>query len=255
MSDRLTGKVVLVTGGSRGIGSGICKELALAGASVALNYTSNDVEARKVAEEIQSLGGKVRIYQADVSNKQQVDEMVASVIMDFGTIDSLVNNAGICPFRSFFDITEEIWNKTIEVNLSGMFFCAQAAGRHMRDQGKGTIINIGTVTSMRGGSQQVHYASSKGGVNAFTISLSNELRTYGIRVNAILCGGVPTDINKEQFASNKQTMPNPATQRGIRDLGTPEDLGKAVVYLASDDSEWVTGSLMAVDGGALVRNA
>lgn len=256
MNDRLAGKVALVTGGSRGIGSGICKELAMAGASVALNYTNNEREAKLVAAEITAFGGEVLIYKADVGSKMQVDAMVEQAAADFGRIDILVNNAGICPFRDFFDITEDIWDRTLQVNLTGMFFTSQAAGRHMKDQGGGSIINISTVTTVRGGHRQVHYASSKGGVNSLTSSMSNAVRQYGIRVNAILCGGVPTDINVEQRAEaealQKNQAPEPVNLVAIRDLGTPEDLGKAVVYLASDDSKWVTGALMAVDGGALV---
>ncbi|QGQ99041.1 SDR family oxidoreductase [Paenibacillus psychroresistens] len=257
MNGKLSGKVAIVTGGSRGIGRGICKELALAGARVALNYTSNEAEALKAAAEIEAFGGEVRIYQTDVAIKAQVDEMVANVRTDFGAIDVLVNNAGICPFLDFFDITEEAWNRTIQVNLSGMFFTSQAVGLHMRSQGGGSIINISTVTAARGGYKQVHYAASKGGVNSLTSSMSNALRKYGIRVNAILCGGVPTDINVEQMAELKAIQSqSPAASRDpfeLRDHGTPEDLGKAVVYLAADDSIWVTGALMAVDGGALVR--
>jgi NAD(P)-dependent dehydrogenase (short-subunit alcohol dehydrogenase family) len=215
------------------------------------------MEARKVAAEIEAFGGQVRIYQADVGNKKQVDAMMARVCGDFGKIDILVNNAGICPFKDFFDITEETWNRTIQVNLTGMFFTSQAAGRQMKDQGGGgSIINISTVTAARGGYKQVHYASSKGGVNSLTSSMSNAVRKYGIRVNAILCGGVPTDINVEQRAEFKalqiQSAPVPEDDIAIKNDGTPEDLGKAVVFLASDDSKWVTGALMAVDGGALV---
>jgi NAD(P)-dependent dehydrogenase (short-subunit alcohol dehydrogenase family) len=256
MSEKLSGKVAIVTGGSRGIGSGICKELALAGARVALNYTSNEIEALKVAAEIEAFGGEVRIYQTDVGNKVQVDAMIAQVIADYGQIDILVNNAGICPFKDFFDITEETWNRTIQVNLTGMFFTSQAVGHYMKEHGGGSIINISTVTALRGGSMQVHYAASKGGVNSLTSAMSNAVKKYGIRVNAILCGGVPTDINDEQRKGIKpmvqQAESKPEKQFAINNWGSPEDLGKAVVFLASDDSQWVTGSMMAVDGGALV---
>ncbi len=249
--NKLEGRVALVTGGSRGIGSGICKELARAGARIALNYTNNEAEALKVASEIEQSGAQVRIYRTDVSQRIEVNEMVKQVIVDFGTVDILVNNAGICPFRDFFDIDEETWNRTIHVNLSGMFFTSQAAARHMKEQGRGSIVNISTVTALRGGDQQVHYTASKGGVNSLTTSMACALREYGIRVNSILCGGVLTDINREQVIQLEQAGHRVTDTKGVRSLGIPEDLGKAVVYLASDDSEWVTGSLMAVDGGAL----
>jgi NAD(P)-dependent dehydrogenase (short-subunit alcohol dehydrogenase family) len=171
----------------------------------------------------------------------------------FGRVDILVNNAGICPFSDFFDIDEETWRRTIDVNLAGPFFSSQAAARIMRDQGKGSIINISTVTSFRGGSTQVHYAASKGGMNSLTSSMTSALGKYGIRVNTILCGGVITDINRFQL----KEVPEPKAKTKYLPagrVGDPEDLGKAVVYFASDDSEWVVGAQLAVDGGGFVGN-
>lgn len=249
--DRLKGKVAVVTGGSRGIGSGICRELARVGASIAVNYTSSLQEAQQVTEEIRHYGIKAEIYKANVAIKAEVDDMMEQVVAEFGRIDILVNNAGICPFRDFFDIDEETWRSTIDVNLAGMFFCSQAAGRVMRDQGGGVIVNINTVTSLRGGAQQVHYAASKGGVNSLTSSMAIALGEHRIRVNAILCGGVPTDINRSQIPVHLH-QPKAKSSLPAGRVGAPEDLGKAVVYLASDDSEWVTGALLAVDGGALI---
>jgi NAD(P)-dependent dehydrogenase (short-subunit alcohol dehydrogenase family) len=247
---KFKGRVAIVTGGSRGIGSGICKELAKEGASVAVNYTSHQYEADKVAEEIRQHGIKAEIFRANVSVKAEVDAMMEQIAAEFGRIDILVNNAGICPFRDFFDIDVETWRKTIDVNLTGMFFCSQAAGRVMKEQGGGAIVNISTVTAMRGGTDQVHYAASKGGVNSLTSSMAAALGGHGIRVNAILCGGVPTDINRSQFSHPIEPKAKSGIPAGR--VGDPEDLGKAVVYLASDDSEWVTGALLAVDGGSLI---
>jgi len=168
-------------------------------------------------------------------------------------IDGLVNNAGICQFASFFEITPANWDRHLAVNLSGPFFMAQSVARYMRDAGKGSIVNISTVSSRRGGDRQVHYIASKGGVNSMTSSMAHELRDMNIRVNAILVGGVATDINKEQFAQRAKQMGKHFQEGpGVRHLGKPEDLGFAARYLLSDESEWVTGSLISVDGGAMV---
>ncbi|WP_274362074.1 SDR family NAD(P)-dependent oxidoreductase [Paenibacillus thermotolerans] len=249
---KLADRVALVTGGSRGIGAGICKELAKEGAIVAVNYTSHAAQANEVAGALRKEGYLAAPFRADVSNKQEVDRMIDEVVQTYGRIDILVNNAGICPFADFFDIDEATWRKTIDVNLAGAFFCSQAAGRYMRDQGKGTIIHIGTVTAFRGGKEQVHYAASKGGLNSLTSSMAVALGPYGIRVNGILCGGVPTDINKHQFAPGTHVPKAKIRALPAGRIGDPEDLGKAAVFFSSDDSEWVTGALLAVDGGALV---
>ncbi len=248
---KLDGRIAIVTGGSRGIGRGICIELAKEGATVVINYTSHQEEAESALQEVKKHGGDGRICMADISNKQEVDHMVDQVIDHYGKIDVLINNAGICPFRDFFDIDVETWEKTINVNLRGMFICSQAVARHMRDLKYGSIINISTVTAFRGGDNQVHYAASKGGGNSLTTSMANALGTYGIRVNAILCGGVPTDINKATFDPDK--LEEMEKQKSPHRLGKPEDLGKATVYLASDDSSWVTGALIPIDGGALAK--
>lgn len=252
LSGKLQGQVAIVTGGSRGIGRGICGELASAGATVIVNYTSHEEAALEVVAEIKQRGGQAEAIGADIGVKAEIDRMVSDVKSRYGRIDILVNNAGICPFRDFFAIEEETWNRTIAVNLAGAFFCSQAAGAVMREQGSGAIVHISTVTTMRGGPEQVHYAASKGGMNALTSSMANALGKYGIRVNAILCGGVATDINLEQRKQAGAVVDEWASNLPARRGGRPSDLGKAIVYLTSPDAEWVTGALLAVDGGALI---
>lgn len=253
---KLAGKIALVTGGSRGIGRGICNQLADAGATVIVNYTSGEAAAREVVAGIEERGGTAEAAQADVGAKADIDRMMDAVIERHGRIDILVNNAGICPFRDFFAIEEETWARTIAVNLGGPFFLSQRAAAVMRQHGGGAIVHIGTVTAFRGGPEQVHYAASKGGINSLTSSMAVALAQYNIRVNAILCGGVPTDINVEQREragiTEEQLAEMQAQANGVRRMGKPDDLGKAVLYLASLDAEWVTGALLAVDGGALV---
>lgn len=247
---KLDRKVAIVTGGSRGIGRGICKELAIEGAHVVINYTSNKGAAENTQKEVEDLGGQAMIVQADIAKKQDIDHMVEEVYKHYGKIDILVNNAGVCPFKDFFEIDVDTWDKTLNINLRGMFLCSQAVGKHMKAQGKGSIINVTSVTAVKGGSQQVHYAAAKGGGNSLTTSMANALGGYGIRVNAILCGGVITDINR--FVFNEQDITASEKRLPIGRLGQPEDLGKAVTFLASSDSAWVTGALLAVDGGSNV---
>ena len=253
----LDARVVIVTGGGRGIGAGIARILGRAGAHVVIFHPQNGKfdeadYANKVIAEIVAQGGDASALEVDVSDREQVIEAVKKVFDVHGRIDGLVNNAGICDFASFFDITPENWAKHLAVNLSGPFFLAQAVARHMRDQGKGSIVNISTVSSFRAGDQQVHYISSKGGVNSLTTSMAHELRDLNIRVNAILTGGVATDINLDKRQAEEARTGVPFVEgSGVRRYGLPEDLGHAVRYLLSDESEWVTGILMSVDGGAM----
>ena len=253
----LEGRVVIVTGGGRGIGAGISRVLGRAGAQVIIFHPESgkfdeNQHAQEVVGEIMRDGGKASAFSVDVAERSQVLAAVEKVFANFGRIDGLVNNAGICDFASFFDISPENWERHLAVNLSGPFFLAQATARYMRDQGKGSIVNISTVSSFRAGDQQVHYISSKGGLNALTTSMAHELRDMNIRVNAILTGGVATDINLEKRKAEEVRTGKPyAEGPGVRKMGKPEDLGHAVRYLLSDESEWVTGTLMSVDGGAM----
>ena len=253
----LGARVVIVTGGGRGIGAGISRILGKAGAVVIIFHPENGRfdetgQAKGVAKEIIKNGGRASTLCVDDSDRGQIISGVDQVFADHGRIDGLVNNAGICDFASFFEITPENWERHLAVNLSGPFFLAQAVARHMKEQGKGAIVNISTVSSVRAGDQQVHYISSKGGLNSLTTSMAHELRDLNIRVNAILTGGVATDINLEKRQAEEKRSGIPHVEGpGVRKMGRPEDLGYAVRYLLSDESEWVTGTLMSVDGGAM----
>ncbi|MBM7567732.1 SDR family NAD(P)-dependent oxidoreductase [Paenibacillus sacheonensis] len=249
MSGKLQDRIAIVTGGSRGIGRGISHVLAEAGAFVVVNYTNNEAAALEVVAGIQGKGGRAEAAQADVGVKADIDRMMDGIEERHGRIDILVNNAGICPFNGFFDIDEETWHRTINVNLGGTFFCSQRAATAMRRNGGGAIVNISTVTSARGSRDQVHYASSKGGINSLTNAMAYEVGKYGIRVNSILCGGVWTDINAHQ--RTEAAVAGITSRLPLGRAGLPEDLGKAVLFLASPDAEWVTGAHLAVDGGSL----
>lgn len=254
-ADALKNQIVVVTGGGRGIGSGISKVVAAAGGDVVIIYPTEAEKkhADNVIAEILSAGGSASAYQCDIGVRSECASVIAQIIRDRGRVDALVNNAGICDFTPFEKITPEIWDRHLAVNLSGPFYLSQAVVNDMKLRKKGAIVNISTVSAYRGGDRQVHYIASKGGLSSLTTALAHEIVETGIRVNAILCGGVATDINVQQFAEREKATGKPFQERpGVRSLGKPEDLGNAVVYLISDASAWVTGSLVSVDGGALI---
>ena len=253
--DALKNQIVVITGGGRGIGSGISKVVAAAGGEVIIIYPNDGerVHADKVIAEIESKGGRASAYRCDIGVRSECESVISKIVKDKGRVDALVNNAGICDFTPFEKITTEIWDRHLAVNLSGPFYLSQAVVNDMRPRKKGAIVNISTVSAYRGGDRQVHYIASKGGLSSLTTALAHEIVETGIRVNAILCGGVATDINVQQFAEREKATGKPFQERpGVRSLGKPEDLGNAVVYLISDASAWVTGSLVSVDGGALI---
>lgn len=246
--NRFEGKVAIVTGGSRGIGRGIAVALAGEGARVVVNYTQAATAAEEVVAEITAAGGGATAVQADVGKRADAEALVAATVATFGRIDVLVNNAGICPFRTFWEITDEDWDETHRTNLYGAFVTSQAAARVMRDAGGGAIVHISSVSSYLGGPEQVHYCATKGGINGMTAAMAMALGPHNIRVNAVLPGGVPTDINRDRWSS-PETPPGLPVNRA----GAPWDIARAVCYLASDDASWVTGVLLPVDGGLTVR--
>lgn len=247
--NRFAGKVAIVTGGARGIGRGIALELAGEGANVVINYVEANQAASEVVAEIERDGGRAAAIQADVGVRDDAESLVSKAVEQFGRVDVLVNNAGICPFRSFWDITDDVWEQTLRTNLYGAFVTSQAAARVMREQGSGAIVHISSVTSYVGGPEQVHYSATKGGMNAMTSSMAVALGEYGIRVNAVLPGGVHTDINRQHWEGRPEVAPGLPVNR----TGQPRDMARAVCYLASDDAAWVTGVLLPVDGGRTVQ--
>ena len=249
----LTGKKALVTGGSRGIGRGIALALAKQGADVAVNFHSNAGEAEKVVSEIKALARDSFGVQADVSIKDQVEKMVQEVVTKFGRIDILVNNAGICVFEPFEKMTEEDWDRTVDTNLKGQFLCSRAVIPHMERQSWGRIINIASVASGGigfGGSMLAHYASSKGGIVALTEALGAELAKKGIRVNAIAPGLIETDMGKIVL-DNPQMSQAMLARIPVGRPGKPEDIAAVAVFLASDEADYITGTVIYVDGGWL----
>ncbi len=252
----LKGQIALVTGAASGIGAGVAKALGAAGAAVAINYVTNPEAAEAVAAEVQGLGGKAMTLEADVSNEDDVREMFRALFAAWGTIDILVNNAGLQKDAAFTDMTLAQWNTVIGVNLTGMFLCAREAAREMVDRGiradvsraAGKIICMSSVHEVIPWAGHVNYAASKGGVHAFMQSLAQEMAPHHIRVNSIAPGAIQTPINRAAW-DTPEALAGLLTLIPYGRIGVPEDIGKVTVFLASDDSDYIHGQTLFVDGG------
>ncbi len=244
----LEGKTAIITGGSRGIGKGIVEIFAKHGANVAFTYTSSAEAANELVEAVSKFSIKAKAYKSDASNYEQSQELAAEVLNDFGRIDILVNNAGITKDNLLMRISEEDFDKVIEVNLKSVFNMTKAVQRAMLKQRKGSIINMSSVVGVKGNAGQTNYAASKAGIIGFTKSVALELGSRDIRCNAIAPGFIETEmtgkLNETTVQSWREAIP---LKRG----GTPEDIANACVFLASDLSAYITGQVLNVDGGML----
>ncbi len=248
---RFKDKVVIVTGSARGIGRAIAVGFGKEGARVVVVDILEDL-GQETARMVSEAGGQGLFVFADVSNKANVEAMVQKTLETFGTIDVLVNNAGICPFHDFLTMPEELWDRVLEVNLKGNFLCSQAVARVMVARGtRGRIISIGSISSMVGGAQQAHYCASKAGINLLIASMSISLGQYGITCNAVLPGPIATDINRDDLTLEKREYFRQRTP--IKGIGDPEDLIGPVLFFASEDAAYCTGSRLVVDGGIVVN--
>lgn len=242
--------VSLVTGASRGIGRAIAVALASAGSDVAINHLDDSDEAESVAAEIASLGRRSVHVSADVSHSPSVQTVVDETLGALGRIDILVCNAGICPFADFLEIPEQMWDRVLAVNLKGVFLVSQAVARHMVERGGGgRIVATGSISSLMGGSRQAHYCASKAGENLLIKSMAISLAPYGITCNAVLPGTIETDINR-QALQDADLRARLEAGTPVGRLGQPQDVTGAVLWLASQEAAWTTGSLVVVDGGA-----
>ncbi len=245
---KLQNRVAIVTGSRRGIGKAIALALAKEGASVVVTDVSQE-DCQTVVQEIESSGGRAIAIQCDVSQKTNVQQMVAKTIEAFGKVDILVNNAMYTSFKHFLKISEEEWDRVIDVNLKGAFLCSQVAAKNMVKNGWGRIINIASVASGGSGGCApllAHYIASKGGMKALSQAMAIELAVFGINVNAILPGTIDSGVLPDSIkASTLKTVPKGR-------LGRPNDIANLVVFLSSEDSDYITGSHMVVDGGISV---
>jgi len=241
----LENKVALVTGSSRGIGKTIALKLAESGASLAINYKSNSWAADEIVESIKKIKRQAISVQCDVSNFADVEEMIKKVINEFGRIDILVNNVGPFLYKSIYDTTIQEWHQIINSNLNSTFYCCKAVVPIMRKQRSGNIINIGAPNAERtqGYVQNCPYATAKTGVVVFSKSLAKEEAKNGIRVNVVNPGFIETDEYTEEM---KEDMPK---QVPLGRLGKPEDVANAVLFLVSDEANYITGSVLNVHGG------
>ena len=244
----LEGKVAIITGGSRGIGRGIAKIFAQQGANVAFTYSSSVTEANQLEEELKTFGVKVKGYQSNAADFNQCEQLVEEVVKDFGTVDILINNAGITKDTLLMRMSEEDFDKVIQVNLKSVFNITKAAQKIMLKQRKGSIINISSVVGVQGNAGQANYAASKAGILGFTKSVALEMGSRNIRCNAIAPGFIETEmtaaLKPEIVEGWRNAIP---LKRG----GQPEDVANACVFLASDLSSYITGQVLRVDGGMI----
>lgn len=244
----LQDKTALVTGASRGIGSGIAMAMAEAGANVAFTYRSSEEKAKELEDALSKYGVKAKGYKSDAADFAAAEELVNSVIEEFGSLDILVNNAGITKDNLLMRMNEEMWDDVMRVNLKSCFNTVKAATRQLMKQRGGSIINITSVVGIKGNAGQANYAASKAGIIGFTKSVALELGSRGIRCNAIAPGFIETEmteaLDQKMVDEWKNAIP---LKRG----GTPEDVANACVFLASDMSSYISGQVLQVDGGML----
>ncbi|MEE8218523.1 MAG: 3-oxoacyl-[acyl-carrier-protein] reductase [Vicinamibacteria bacterium] len=245
MSGRLDGKVVLVTGGSRGIGRAIASSLAIEGATVVL--AARDAgRLSEAVEGITSAGGRAESVSIDVADRSSVKAATARVLETHGRIDGLVNNAGVTRDNLVLRMKDEDWQAVLATNLTGVFLCTQAVLRPMIKQRSGRIVNVTSVVGLMGNAGQANYAASKAGVVGFTKSVAREVASRGITVNAVAPGFIETDMTATMTDKAKEAV---TAAIPIGRVGRPEDISGAVTYLVSDDAAYITGQVLGVDGG------
>lgn len=245
---RLKDKISLVTGSSRGVGRAVALALAKEGSKIIVNYSSNEKAAKDVVETIQSMGSQAIAVKADVSIRTEVELLVNTAVQTFGGVDILVNNAGSTQPAMMLKMTEEQWDQVVDTHLKGTFMCSQAAGRHMAGQNRGKIINVTSVAGIVGTVGQLNYSAAKGGVISMTKSMARELARYHICVNVISLGIVATDMT-EKIRTDEKLKEIYMNRILMHRFAEADDISPAFVFFASDESNYITGQLLCVDGG------
>lgn len=242
-------KTVLITGASRGIGRACAVRFAKAGYQVAINYNQSEQAAITLMEELCALGHKARIFQADISDAAQANQLIEDVTARFGMIDVLVNNAGIAQQKLFCDITDEDWRAMMDVNVSGVFYTCRAALPQMIRRKAGRIINLSSIWGITGASCEVHYSASKAAVIGLTKALAKEVGPSGITVNCVAPGAVDTDMNahleEAEFDMVREETP-------LGRMGTADEIAAAVLFLAGEDATFITGQVLSPNGGIVI---
>ena len=243
----IVSKVIVVTGGSRGIGAEIVRRLAQNNYRVILNYNKSEKEAKNIKEELKKNNINIDIFKADVSKREEVKELIDFAINKFGKIDVLINNAGISQTKLFTDLTDEDWNNMIQTNLTSAFYCTQEAIKSMISRKKGLVINISSIWGVTGASCEVHYSVAKAGIDGMTKALAKELGPSNIRVNSIAPGMINTDMNKiytdEEIKDIIEDIP-------LKKVGKTIDVARCVEWLIED--EYTTGQVISINGGWLI---
>jgi len=248
----LDGQVGIVTGSGQGIGRAIAVRLAQEGADIGI-VEVNAETATETARQIEALGRRAVVSVADVSEPDQVSDAVAAVVGAFGRLDILVNNAGIEKMQPFLEITSSDWERQVDVNLSGTFYCTQAAGREMVKRGYGRIVNLSSVAGLMGPLDLVPYSTVKAGIVGFTRAAAVDLADYGITVNAIAPGPIQTDLLARVWTAD--ALRERAQHAPIARLGTVEEIAHAALFFASPDSGFISGTTLAIDGGAVAAGS
>jgi 3-oxoacyl-[acyl-carrier protein] reductase len=245
---KLKDKNALVTGSSRGVGRAVALAFAKEGANVLVNYTSNEKAANEVVEAIQNMGLKSKAVRADVAKKAEAESLVQAAVDTFGRLDILVNNAGFTRPAMMVKMTEDQWDAVVDIHLKGAFLCAQAAAQHMKEMKRGKIINVTSVAGLVGTVGQINYSAAKGGVISMTKSMARELARYNICANVISLGIVTTDMS-EKITTDEKLKEIYMNRILLKRFAEPDDISPAFIFFASDESNYITGQLLCVDGG------
>lgn len=243
-------KTAIITGAAKGIGREIAKKFAGEGYNVLINYNTSEKEANALKSELLAHGYNVEVYKADVTKREEVDKMLEFCLLKFGSIDVIVNNAGICEYKLFVDIKEDDLRKMFEVTILGAFNLIQSAlKKYMLRNQKGCVINISSIWGVTGASVESNYSTMKAGINGMTKALAKELGPSNIRVNAITPGIIDTDMNEHLSLEEKQDFIN---ELPIERMGNALDVANLAVFLASEKASYITGAIIPVDGGASI---